>query len=31
VKEYIEAQSQNYVVLDAPSYFELLRIYLEQQ
>ena len=31
VKEYIEAQSKNYVVLDAPSYFELLRYYLEQQ
>ena len=30
VKDYIEAQSPNYVVLDAPSYFELLRCYLEQ-
>ena len=30
VKEYIEAKSPNYVVLDAPSYFELLRCYLEQ-
>ena len=30
VKEYIEAQNSRYMVLDAPSYFELLRCYLEQ-
>ena len=30
VRDYIEAQNPNYVVLDAPSYFELLRCYLEE-